>query len=332
MEMLANPAQVRQFIEYLDHIGMDYRTLGCGYVEVGQRAGGEEARISAHLIVDLMDAAARIAQKPHFALEFVEWLNPRKLGVLGLIGDHCSSLEERHLIEQRYLYLENSAVLFQKEVGDNEVKLLFDVLPALAARSFQFLLGLHALNLKISRILLGEAWAPIRLDLPEPATAAQARIFRKFLRCEVRFGAERFALVLRETDYRRRARTPNPEFLSFIETHLSALAQNWTPEFEAVVANLIRVELPGNVPTLKQVANRLAMTDRALQRKLKARGTKFGIVLRDVRAEIVKSQLAKNPKTSLNYLAYCIGYSEPSAVCRFIRQMRTSKKTSPIGA
>lgn len=319
MELLADATQASQFLNYLDHVGIDHRTLGVGYVDPKIRSSTRTARVSVNLAIDLMEAAAAKTNKPHFALEFVDWLNPRSLGVLSLICDHCSTLEERIHIERRYLHLANEALFYDVLHDDEEVTFACDILPLLRARSSQFMIGLMALSLKISRIQLGEGWSPTRLDLRVPGSDSLRRTFKRMLRCDVRFGVERNALVVRRADYERQVRTPNPEFLQFIEDYLESLAQSRPREIETLVAQLISAELPGCAPTLVQVASRLAMTGRTLQRKLKERGTTFGAILSNVRTEIARSHLAQTPRTSLGYLAHCLGYSEPSAASRFLK-------------
>lgn len=319
MEMLANLAQVRQFIEYLDFVGLDHRALLNRPIDMRANSGARDQRISAQIIVELMDAAARAAGKKHFALEFVEWLNPHKLGVLGLIGDHCSSLQERTELESNYLYLENSAITTQLRMDEQEVAIAFNVLPNIAPDSFQFLLGLSALNLKITRQILGQNWSPLRMEIAGVHSAEEARLFRQLLRCEVRLGSDEFALIVRPEDYGRRTRPANREFLSFIVDHLRASALDWPQDLETLVAQFILLDLPGKAPSLGQIAMRLAITERSLQRKLKARGTSFGAILRQVRSDIIRKRLKASTRPSLNHLAYITGFAEPSAVCRFMR-------------
>lgn len=323
MEMLANLSQVRQFVEYLDFVGMDYRSLGCRYINVAASPVARDQRVSARVIVELMDAAAQAAQKKHFALEFVEWLNPRKLGVLGLIGDHCSSLEERINLERNYLYLENSAVTMQLRMNEHEAAIAFSLLPNIAPNPFQFLLGLTALNLKVTRLILGDDWSPLRLEIPGTHSAAEARLLRQHLRCELRCGSNDYAMIVRQEDFQRRTRPANREFLSFIEDHLRASAQDWPQDLETLVAQLILLDLPGKAPSLGQIAMRLAVTERSLQRKLKARGTSFGTILRKVRTDIISERLKAPTRPSLSHLAYITGFAEPSAVCRFMRGIET---------
>lgn len=325
MELLADATQASQFLNYLDHVGINHRALGVGYVDPKIRKSTRAARVSVNLAIDLMEAAAVHTNKPHFALEFVDWLNPRSLGVLSLICDHCSTLDERIQIERRYLHLANEALFYDVLHDDEEVMFVCDILPLLRARSSQFMIGLMALSLKISRIQLGEGWSPVRLDLNVAGSETQRKTFRKILRCDVRFGAERNALIIRREDYERQVRTPNPDFIRFIEDYFEVLSKNRPREIETLVAQLISAELPGGAPNLVQVASRLAMTGRTLQRKLKERGTTFGAILGSVRAEIAESLLAQTPRPSLGHLAYCLGYSEPSAASRFIKGRELSR-------
>lgn len=72
--------------------------------------------------------------------------------------------------------------------------------------------------------------------------------------------------------------------------------------------------------TLNETAAMLAMGPRTLQRKLKGNGTDFATLLAAVRAEIAVAYLSRDESQPIGQLAILLGYSEPSAVSRFLRE------------
>lgn len=317
MELIADASAVRQFLTYLDHIGVRARDLHVGYIDKKIRTSSAPMHVSARLIVELMASAAEETGRADLGLQFVEWLNPRGFGALSLLWEHCTSLAERYRLEQRYLHLENNAILFDISHEDDEVALVQNVLPVLRPRATQFLDALIALNVRTTRTMLGFTWKPARVELPGSRPVGAA--YRRFFRCPVEFEAERHAVIISRKDFERPLTQGSPEMRVFLENHLTRQALDWPAEIEEQVAHLITSELSGAAPTLSRIAALLAMAPRTLQRRLGERGTDFGAILKSVRIQIANDYLSRTPPAPLAKIAYELGYSEPSAVSRFIR-------------
>jgi AraC-like DNA-binding protein len=85
------------------------------------------------------------------------------------------------------------------------------------------------------------------------------------------------------------------------------------------VENLIAAQLAGAGADAGRVARLLAMSTSTLQRRLAASGTSFGEILAEVRMQIVREHLARHEAPSIARLAHSLGFSEPSAACRFVK-------------
>ena len=72
-------------------------------------------------------------------------------------------------------------------------------------------------------------------------------------------------------------------------------------------------------PTLTQVARKLAMGSRTLQRRLKEDGVDFKMLVDDTRRRFALSYL-RDRKHTLTDIAYLLGYSEVSAFNRAFRR------------
>jgi AraC-like DNA-binding protein len=68
---------------------------------------------------------------------------------------------------------------------------------------------------------------------------------------------------------------------------------------------------PGFFPDVEQVADRLSISTRTLQRKLSDEGTSFQTVLDDVRFQLAKEYL-RETKLPLQEIAMLVGYNEPA--------------------
>ena len=68
-------------------------------------------------------------------------------------------------------------------------------------------------------------------------------------------------------------------------------------------------------PLREDVAKRLMMSERTLQRRLAEEGTNFTKLVDDTRREIAQRYL-RNGQLSLKKLSFQLGFSDPSAFCR----------------
>lgn len=83
--------------------------------------------------------------------------------------------------------------------------------------------------------------------------------------------------------------------------------------------------IPSGQVAMAQVASRLAVSSRTLQRRLHEEGTSFKQVLRDTRERLARHYLGRTQLTS-NEIAYLLGFDEPTS---FFRAFRTWTGMSP---
>ncbi len=76
--------------------------------------------------------------------------------------------------------------------------------------------------------------------------------------------------------------------------------------------------LPGNQATIEVVAQRLGMSNRTLQRKLKEEGTSFKAVLTKVQSKMAQTYLRNGVRT--DEIAYLVGYTETSSFMRAFKR------------
>ena len=85
------------------------------------------------------------------------------------------------------------------------------------------------------------------------------------------------------------------------------------------VGRLLTQDLPRGVPTARQVASALGMSERTFARRLQAEDTSFRALVDDVRREMARSYLS-DPELSLAQVAYLIGYGDQSAFSNSFRR------------
>lgn len=80
--------------------------------------------------------------------------------------------------------------------------------------------------------------------------------------------------------------------------------------------------------TLRQVAQRLHLSERSLQRRLDAEGTRFADLVDEVRRELALRYIA-DERLALGEVAYLLGFAEPSP---FHRAFKRWTGTTPTAA
>lgn len=116
-------------------------------------------------------------------------------------------------------------------------------------------------------------------------------------------------------------RSANTNLLSVFELHASAMlkAQNQAPSYSQKVMEAIARHLQGEVPLIGAIAHNLTISVRQLQRELQTENTSYQQLLDKTRKELALSQL-KNPATSIDDVAFFLGFSEPSAFHRAFKR------------
>jgi len=154
--------------------------------------------------------------------------------------------------------------------------------------------------------------------------------------CTVRFGMPGNTMQFDDADLCVPISTDNPMAADWALRMLADLAQaqrNWTlrmlakleqaPQAEHTFSKRVQGLLAGMLaqgePLREEVAKRLMMSERTLQRRLAEEGTNFTQLVDDTRREMAYQYLKKGD-LSLKKLSFQLGFSDPSAFCRACRR------------
>ncbi|WP_088707889.1 AraC family transcriptional regulator [Noviherbaspirillum denitrificans] len=153
--------------------------------------------------------------------------------------------------------------------------------------------------------------------------------------CTVQFDMPANTMQFDDADLTAPISTENPMAADWALRMLADLAQaqrNWTlrmlarlekPQadntFSKRVQGLLAGMLAQGEPLREEVARRLMMSERTLQRRLSEEGTNFTQLVDDTRREMAYAYLRKG-EVSLKKLSFQLGFSDPSAFCRACRR------------
>lgn len=277
----------------------------------------DDARISPAQFCVAWAELVRITADPTIALTIAGALQPGSFGIVEYVCRASSTLGDALRQWVRYLNLLDDAVLVALELDDEHVYLQVkkeSEAPAPAAHELCF--ALVALRLRQL------ATAPFRVtavDLSHPAPGDPA-IYRAWFDAPVKFGAARTQLVLPRSCVSISLASADPTLLAILTRAADELTSHGPedPTLTAQVARVLRDALREDEGRIEQVAKRLGLTSRSLQRRLKDENTSFNAVRETVRQELSQKYLAE--KLSIAEISFLLGFSEPSAFFRAFKR------------
>ncbi|MEH3039198.1 MAG: AraC family transcriptional regulator ligand-binding domain-containing protein [Sphingomonas paucimobilis] len=165
----------------------------------------------------------------------------------------------------------------------------------------------------------------VRLDLRRRGPRLEA--MEEFFGCNVRYGANSDALILRTEDVDRAFHTSETDLYEVIANGIiGAIAERTATSsiderVKAVIGNAVRA---GGRMDLDQIAAELAMSSRTLQRRIEASGISFRELQADSRHEFAREMIAG--QVELKRVASRLGYAD---IQSFYRAFKRREGVSP---
>lgn len=164
--------------------------------------------------------------------------------------------------------------------------------------------------LVVLRRFAGPRWAPERIELPG-ALQGRPRIEEEF-GCDVTAG-ERAAVVFRT----ELLELPNPSRKLSNDESVTRVPDS--DEFAAVLEHLIRLAMLSGRASIDQIASRLGLPRRTMQRRLNERGTTFERIAQNLSLERA-CNLLHTSSSSITAIALELGYTETAHFTRAFRR------------
>jgi AraC-like DNA-binding protein len=171
------------------------------------------------------------------------------------------------------------------------------------------------------RELCGVGWTPSEVFFPH-AKPADIRPYQRLFRAPLRFDAEFCALRFPVHWLDRAIREADPALLRTAEKEADTAEHG---ELLQQVYRALRVSLLNGNGSGNDVAQMLTMHRRTLNRRLKAQGATFQLILDGVRFEVAR-QLLADTQVAIDDVAATLGYA---SVGPFMRSFRRWSGTTP---
>ncbi|HEU4411776.1 MAG TPA: AraC family transcriptional regulator [Polyangiaceae bacterium] len=170
------------------------------------------------------------------------------------------------------------------------------------------------------RLGAAPALAPRRVsfehEAPPHAAACEA-----FFRCPLAFAAGRNELVLAPADLDLPLVSGNAELAPFFEDRADGLLAeaDASAPLEARVRAALAGALRGDLPPLEDVAQKLALSPRTLQRRLHAEGTSYQRLVDEVREGLARRHVREG-RLGATEIAFLLGFTNPNSFYRAFRR------------
>ncbi|MCZ4324307.1 AraC-type DNA-binding protein [Pseudomonas sp. 8BK] len=317
-------AYLQGLLDYLARQGVDSAELLERVQLSPQLLAQRDQRIAASTYLELLGHGVRLTGDEQLGLHLGEAVRPGYYGVLGYLIMSCATLADALHRQARYAALVGN--LGQVDLADEPPR---PGLEPQVAHSWQPLLPQQKRQLS-EETLAG--WVTFGhwisgLDIPptevrfQHAAPADMSEYQRIFRCPVLFDQADNALVFPK----RLLATPLGQADAQVRLTLDAYADRLLGEIQQghSVLDRARLELSRQLPEvgadLQQIAARLALSPRTLQRRLREAGLSFNQLVDETRQQLVLHYL-RDPALELAEIAFLVGFSEPGSLARAFRR------------
>jgi AraC-like DNA-binding protein len=286
---------------------------------------------NSELLVDFFPAqnvwqqAVEITKNPYLGLYLGKQKMPASIGLLGNLIQSCPDLLTAFAKVCEFNASIGDMFGYSYQVADNQLIAIFN--PTEVWRKLYPDTARQAIDnsasglLHIFRILSAKLIFPIRAEFAYSPQSVDIEVYKDFFKCPIYLAQSQNRLFFRLED----AQTPvvgyNKPLWQLFEdlTKQEIIKLQQLQSTSQKVKNLLVNKYRHYIPQIADIANELHLTERTLQRELKAEGTSFWELSEEWRKTLAFA-LLKSPKMSVNEVAYTLGYQEPNVFRRAFKR------------
>ncbi len=271
--------------------------------------------IDSAALIDAVAYAARATGQRDFGLKVATCDDARALSPIAMLVDHCGSAGEALAATAQHLRAHNSALNYELTTDGPHCIYRLHLGTKGKYPSAQYIEMCLGLCVRLGTLLMGDAWRPEAVMFEHDREADPAA-YRRTFRAPVSFAQGMNAFVARRADLDQPIDRDNPNIRDLLDALRLIQERERSEDIVVRLAPVLRTLLASDDASAARAAKLLGLSPRTLQRRLAERGTNFQKVLDDVRLDLVREHL---PGKNLTDLAPILGFSEASAVSRFLR-------------
>ena len=278
-----------------------------------------DARYPVDGMCRLWRLAVQVTGDPYFGLKAAGFWHPTTMNALGYSWMASDSLRDALARMARYGRLVTTVAEMKLEEFDEHFA--FRVRPLMARSEVpnEAVDAGLATFVSMCRMSYGDDFHPLRVVTQRPEFD-DPTCYLEYFCAPVEFSAPDNVLYFSKESLEAHLPTANPRLARVndrvITEYLAQFDKGST--VMRVRAKLIGLLSAGNV-TQRDVADRLHMSLRSLQRKLSEENTRYKDLLDETRRELA-NQYLRQPRLSVSEVTYLLGFSEPSNFARAFKR------------
>lgn len=278
----------------------------------------EGALLDCGMVTDTLEIAASLSRIPDLGMRLSRKLGFKHYGLIGMVAEHATTLEGAIRELARFVHVLNGALKVDITRLPEGYGLTLHIEQFGQYAPAQYRETLLTTGVDLCRHMFHPNWNPRRVNFVHGAMAPMS-VYHQVMGGSVHFNQPQNMLCVSEEDFAAPSRNANTHVHSVAQGQLEELRHSLSADLMAKSDAMLRSMIPLGYTAIGDLANGLGMTERTLQRRLNERGVSFKQVLTKVRKEIVRAESQKG-SVSATDLVTLLGFSEPSAVSRFLRE------------
>jgi AraC-like DNA-binding protein len=301
---------IQPFIRYLVGIGIDGEALLRRHGLTTPALKERDLRVPHALMIALLRDAVELCGDPAIGLHAARCDEPGDFDVVEYAAANCATVGDALRLAARFLPLSHDGLFMELVELPAQAALRVRGLPGLEhfAPGIEFL---FARFLAYGSRSVGHPTRPLRVEFTHPGPA-DTRIYEQTFR-EVRFDSDTNAMWMPASALGLPHCAPDRSLLPILTSYADVLLRQvsrphgFAERARAVIADDLLHS------GADEIAHKLHVSTRTLQRRLYEEGTSHGDLVEEVRGEQAKLHLAADPDLSISEIAFLLGFGHPNA-------------------
>ncbi len=318
----ASSAALLQYCFAAEELGVDVKAILAKFGLAALLTKGDAGRLAGEVFQQVLIELVTQAKEPCFGLYAAQFVRPESYSILGYISMNSPSL--KHALAR--------TMPFEKLVGDMGQTQILEANSLVYIRwhcqyEAPSILGVMVENViaswgKFARWLVAnEDLAAKAIHFRHACAPGTLEKYQTFFKCPVLFGQQYDQLIIESSLLEQSIKMPDLRLLEiFAEQAQQQVSQLTDDDYCYKVKLAIRDGLGSNTSNKEEVAQRLFVSGRTLQRKLEQQATGFRQLYDQVRLAEARRLLAQ-PQMNLERLAVALDFSDTSSMQRWFRRV-----------
>ncbi|MAY60814.1 MAG: hypothetical protein CML29_01260 [Rhizobiales bacterium] len=263
----------------------------------------------------LLEALAALTRDPYFGLHAGAAFEKGASGVLGYALMHAPTVKHAVELVRDCFHKVDTSTLYNFAVSGTETRIEWSLSPLVVRRS-QYTDLAYVAVIAHFRSILGPGFQRIRAEIETPKPK-NPTIYRELIAKNLRFGAPVNAFTVPNDELDRQNPAADPRLFAILRDQLDGMPQlnGHGPAPIQSIRRIVEHSLGGPQPTLSELAGRIGMSERTLQRRLAESGSSLHDIVDQSRRDLAE-QLLVETDLSLSQISERLGFSAPSAFTR----------------